>query len=629
MRESERWLRHIYENSPVMMHSIDKENNFFNVNLTWLNEMGYSKDEIIGKKVFSIMTAESADLSKNINLPKFWEDEFLKAAPYKYIKKDGTIIDVLVDAIATADPLGKKISLSVVRDVTEKNRLESELRSSQQMLQLVLDTIPDRVFWKNRDLYYLGCNKRFLADARLEKVEDIIGKNDFQLIWREVADLYRSDDKMVIDSTKPKINYEEPQKREDGTTSWLRTNKIPLTDNDGKIIGVLGTYEDITIEREALDEIHLLADIVESSYDAIASTTLDGIIKSWNKGAEEVYGYSIKEMKGNSIAILIPDNKKSELNHILDGVRQGKGLYRYETHRIRKDKNLINVLLTVSPIFDKLGKIKGASMISLDITDRKKSEEKVVLLNKELTEKNRELEHIIYVTSHDLRSPLVNIQGFSKELELAFNQLQIIFNQAHFKDTDQKLTKAIFEKDIQESLQYISASITKMDLLLKGLLKLSRLGRISLSIKIINMNQLIKDILKTFEFKFQENDIEIQIETLPSCIGDENQINQVFSNLIDNAIKYRQPNIRGLIQIHGSIRGRESLFCVEDNGVGIAPENQFKIFEIFNRLNPKENAGEGLGLTIAKKIIDRHSGKIWVDSTAGKGCKFFVLIPNI
>ena len=148
--------------------------------------------------------------------------------------------------------LNDKVTL-LRQEIAERRRVELALRESQRMLQLVLDAIPVRVFWKDREGVYLGCNRNLARDAGLENTEQIIGKNDYDLGWREQAELYRSDDRLVIESGKPKLNYEEPQTTPDGAQRWLRTSKIPLRDVGGGIFGVLGIYEDIT-DRKMTEE---------------------------------------------------------------------------------------------------------------------------------------------------------------------------------------------------------------------------------------------------------------------------------------------------------------------------------------------------------------------------------------
>lgn len=274
----------------------------------------------------------------------------------------------------------------------------------------------------------------------------------------------------------------------------------------------------------------------------------------------------------------------------------------------------------------------GKVSVFLELYDQRKRIENIAKekekLNIELIEKNKELEQIIYVISHDLRSPLVNIQGFSRELDTDMSSILSILSADTITPEDREILFSLINADIPESLKYIFSSINKMDMLLTGLLKLSRLGQKALEIKEIDMNSLIAGVAEDFEFQIKEENIELNIGHLPSCKGDLTQINQVMSNLLDNAIKYLDPGRRGIINIYGRAENAHSVYCVEDNGIGIDDKDKKIIFEIFHRLHPHDSQGQGLGLNIIGKILERHSGKIWVESRLGTGSKFFISLPG-
>ncbi len=248
-------------------------------------------------------------------------------------------------------------------------------------------------------------------------------------------------------------------------------------------------------------------------------------------------------------------------------------------------------------------------------------------LKLEIVSRNKELEQVLYVTTHDLRSPLVNIQGFSQELDFSIQELESITRNISVRSDDEIKINAIIRNDIPNSLQSIKSSVTKIDSLISGLLSLSRLGQAEFQQDRINMNSLITDVTKTFEFQIKEKGVKLELSDLPYCIGDEFHINRLFSNLLENALKFLTTERSGFIKISGHEKAGMSLYCIEDNGIGIAPENQGKIFDIFHQLKPSIK-GDGLGLSIIKKIVNRYHGKIWVESEPGKGSKFFLSLPH-
>jgi len=273
---------------------------------------------------------------------------------------------------------------------------------------------------------------------------------------------------------------------------------------------------------------------------------------------------------------------------------------------------------------------KANEQLETGIFERQRAEEAVEKLNRELAEKNRELESIIYATSHDFRSPLLNIKGFSTELTEACTALRSILSAGSQEKPPAPKMTALLEKEIPQALQYIQAGVDKMDKLLAGILQLSRLGQTVLTVELLDMNKMMAQIIESMEFQIKQAGAALEVGNLPACLGDENQINQVFSNLLDNALKYLDKNRPGVINISGRIEpGGRALYCVKDNGVGIAPEQKEMIFELFYRLDQTTKPlGEGLGLTIARRIINRHNGKIWVESKLSEGSEFWVSLPT-
>ena len=246
-----------------------------------------------------------------------------------------------------------------------------------------------------------------------------------------------------------------------------------------------------------------------------------------------------------------------------------------------------------------------------------------------LASKNNELHSIVYISSHDLKSPLVNIQGFSARLNESCREIKAILKDSDVSDDILQRILPLTEEDIPESLKFISASADKMKVLLDGLLHVSRVGTADINIRPLDVSDVIDNVCKAMEFQIKEADVGVTIDDLPGCVGDAEMINQLFSNLIGNGLKYLDPDRKGKIHISGTVEDSHCIYCVEDNGIGIAPEHQPKVFELFHRLNPKDSVGgEGLGLTIVTRILDRLNGHIRVESEPERGSKFFVSLPT-
>ena len=251
--------------------------------------------------------------------------------------------------------------------------------------------------------------------------------------------------------------------------------------------------------------------------------------------------------------------------------------------------------------------------------------------NRDLGQKNQEIEMFVYSVSHDLRSPLVNLQGFSNELNLAREELQKLL-QGEPSAVDHRRVLALAERDMKESVHYIQTAVTRLSNIIDALLRLSRAGRVEYHPKMVDLNPIIQRVVEAMRRTITEHGAEITVQDLPPVWGDPTALEQIFANLIGNAVHYLDPQRPGKVEIGTTVRevdGVESAltYFVKDNGLGIAAKYQDKVFAIFQRLHGDVASGEGVGLALVRRVVERHGGVVWVESVEGAGSTFLVAFP--
>jgi signal transduction histidine kinase len=258
-----------------------------------------------------------------------------------------------------------------------------------------------------------------------------------------------------------------------------------------------------------------------------------------------------------------------------------------------------------------------------------KRAEELALVNAQLEEKARENEMFVYSVSHDLRSPLVNLQGFSKELQLIGGDLRRTIDKQEIPPEIRRQVQTMIEIDMGESITFIQTAVTRLSSIIDALLRLSRAGRVEYRIQRVEVETVVERVVSALRGTIEERKATIKVRDLPPASGDPTVIEQVFANLIGNALNYLDKNRPGQIEIF-SVEADEQtpancvVYAVKDNGLGIADQYKSKIFSAFQRLHGDVAKGEGVGLALVRRMVERHGGRVWFESEPGKGTTFFV-----
>jgi len=538
---------------------------------------GWKSDEIIGKPMSEIIpeevpSAQNKEVKEHIFEKGFWRGEIIQK------KKDNTRINIFSSATLIKDSSGKIQGVVIInRDITDRKKAEKIL-TEREKYDFIFEALTDGVLIIDNEWRYLMMNDICAAMTQMPKEE---------LIGRKMTDLFPG-----VESTVFGMNYVKVFKTgepstvfdkfvyPDGRVVWYENQVFPIQE------GLLIIVTDITERKKKEQTISNLARFPSENPNPVLRLTKEKVIYT-NKQGEKLFNI----------------RNGSEVPAVLQEIL----IKAFDANKTISTEITLNskiFSLDITPIREE----EYANVYGKDITKRKKAEAELKKTMKDLKNSNTELEQFAYVASHDLQEPLRMVASFTQLL------------QDRYKDK--------LDEDANDFINYAVDGATRMQNLINDLLIFSRVGSRGKPFKITDMNVVIENVLNNFRQLIKETNSMIIYDPLPVIEADESQMIQLFQNLISNGIKFRGEN-NPIIHVTAEIKADKWIFTVKDNGIGI--DNKFfdRIFIIFQRLHKKsEYGGTGIGLAVCKKIVQRHGGKIWVDSEFGKGSSFHVSIKK-
>ncbi|OQW96752.1 MAG: hypothetical protein BWK74_07795 [Desulfobacteraceae bacterium A6] len=482
-------------------------------------------------------------------------------------------------------------------------RLAEKIKESRDYLQNLLETVNDLI-------YTVDINGNFTyLNPRVEDYgytpDELMGKRFLTILTEKHRG--RRFEKSIWE--KIRQMYEVELKTKEGAIRICRISTSPLMDQESAVIGLIATVRDITEHEQARAEITHLKEYSEKIVASIPSSLLvldkELNIKSVNRTYRETREIGDDDVAGKNIKEVFPGDllREGGLLQAFENVMEtGETRRLYGVKHASSDhpEKILNI--TVSGIRRAEEEEEDIIMVIEDVTERAR-------LTEDLRKKNAELANFVYTISHDLRAPIVSVQGFSSILLADF--------QDKLDDTGKRY------------LARIQANVRQMEILIDDLLEFSRIGRTAGAFEDVPSVEIIKDVLDVLGPQLKKRGIKVNVrDNLPVIHCDRNRIFQVFENLIQNSIKYMGDAESPVIEVGYGKAGGFHEFYVKDNGIGIDPEYHQRIFQIFQRLKEVDAKGTGIGLAIVERITGIHGGSVRVESERGKGAAFYFSVPE-
>jgi two-component system CheB/CheR fusion protein len=611
LRESEERFRTLANNAPALIWVTSPAGCEF-VNREYLEFLGVGEEEVLGDKWANFVHPEDYEgyvnaFLKTASIRSRFEGEF------RFRRRDGEYR--WMHTVGTPRFEGSEFRgyVGSTIDIHERKLAETALAQ----LAAIVESSDDSIISTDSNGIIASWNKGAQKLFGYTAVE-VVGKPVTILIPPEWGD----EELHILECIRrgEQVDpYETVRRRKDGSEIDIWLTVSPIRDSTGKFIGASKIARDITDRKRAEAVVAQMAAIVESSDDAIISKDLNGIITSWNKGAQKLFGYTAEEVIGKSIRILIPPDRENEESYILDRIRRGEPIDHYETVRRRKDGSEIDISLMVSPIRDKAGKVLGASKIARDITERKRIEiEREELLRRESAARadaekaSRTKDEFLATVSHELRSPLNAILGWARMLS----------------------EKQLGQEKTAHAFEVIYRNARAQNQLIGDLLDVSRIisGKLRLELSEVELIPIIEAAMDVVRPAADAKNIRL-ISTLDPAARlaavDPDRLQQIVWNLLSNAVKFTPAG--GQVAVHLEPEDTRFTITVSDTGEGIEPEFLPFVFDRFRQFEgdaKRTHGGLGLGLAIVRHLVELHGGTISVTSPGkGRGATFTMRFP--
>ena len=612
LTDSEEKFRAIFENNSSAIAIIDLDTTISMVNDSYCKISGYTKEEVIGMSWTQHLPPEELERVKEYNRRRLIDP---RNAPDKYelkvYRKNGDLRDGII-SVSMIQSI-QKIIISLI-DITERKQAEEALRASEEKYRAIVENANDQIFVVNREMKYLSVNKA--VSNNLGKSEkELIGKSLYEVFPSDSADRFSRNIQEVIQTGK---NMALEEKAEVGDSIlWINTQLNSIRDNEGNVSAVMGVVRDITKRKQAEDALkrseELYRLITDNTSDLISLADMNGNFLYASSSHKTVLGYSPEELKSTPVFSLIhPEQLQNIIKVYSEAVQLKRKITSFPLKFKHKNGNWIDLETTANIIFDPAGNPVQIVTVTKDISERKQAELKLQKYAAELKNANETKDKFFSIISHDLKSPFQGLLGYSEILASEYNTLP--------------------EEERLFFINCINELVHSAYQLLENLLEWSRLqtGKVPYIPGVYNLYDLILPTISMLAQTAKEKAItfEYNIDKTIMVEADKNMLSSIVRNLVSNAIKFTCSGgsiILSEISSDGFVE-----ISVTDTGVGMQKEILENLFNLGGNISSKgtkNEEGTGLGLILCKDMVEKHGGRIWVESEVGKGSKFIFTIP--